>query len=57
VDNIVDKLHLTRKKPSNGAGFNKMHVPQAKVFVQLNQRLAFCEDEFTDRVKEIPTRI
>jgi hypothetical protein len=33
VDNIVDKPPLTRKKPCIGAVFDKMHIPQAKVFI------------------------
>jgi hypothetical protein len=31
VDNYVDKRHLTSRKGSIGAGFNKMPIPQAKM--------------------------
>jgi hypothetical protein len=33
VDNIVDKHVLTSQKPCIDAGFNKMHIPKAKIKV------------------------
>jgi len=38
VDKPVDKLRLTRRKARIGAGFNKMHNPEAKIkFNKINQ--------------------
>jgi len=38
VDKAVDKLRLTRRKARIGAGFNRMHIPKAKIkFNKINQ--------------------
>jgi hypothetical protein len=55
VDNCVDKRHLTSRKRSIDAGFNKMPNLQAKIVaLKINglHALCFCEQR---RYRQIPT--